>query len=94
MHIEDQIRNYIIENLLFGEEEGLTASQSLLETGVVDSTGVVELVAFLEKNFALEVADEDLAPENLDTIAAIAAFVRRKQAPCAADVTATDKGGQ
>jgi acyl carrier protein len=50
-----------------------------VDSGVVDSTGVIELVAFLEETFGIEVADEDLIPEHLDTIANIAAFVHSKR---------------
>jgi len=79
MDIEKQIRAYIVDNFLLGSEGGLTASDSLLETGVVDSTGVIELVAFLEEAYSIEVADEDLVPENLDSIANMTAFVTRKR---------------
>lgn len=76
----EEIRAYIVENFLLGEDEGLDESESLIESGVVDSTGVLELVSFLEGRFAIEVADEDLVPENLDRIPDIAAFVGRKLA--------------
>ncbi len=75
---EQQIRGYIVENFLLGEDDGFADSDSLLESGVVDSTGVLELVVFLETNFKIEVQDEDLVPENLDTICDLASFVERK----------------
>ncbi len=88
MDTEVQIRRYIVENFLLGDEGGVTASQSLLETGVVDSTGVMELVAFLEQTFGIRVADEELVPENLDTIDSITGFVERKTAGSAAGTAA------
>lgn len=82
MSVEEQIRTYIVENFLLGDEQGLSGSESLLDSGVVDSTGVIELVAFLEETFSIKVDDEELVPENLDTIGAIAAYVGRKQTAC------------
>ncbi len=72
------IRNFIEENFLFqiGDQK-LADDKSLLEAGVVDLTGVLELVAFLEDTFQIQVADKDIIPQNLDTINAITAFVER-----------------
>lgn len=79
--IEKQIRNFIVENFLFGESnDGLNDNDSLLETGIMDSTGVLELVAFIEENYKFKVKDEELVPENLDSIANISEFIRKKQA--------------
>jgi acyl carrier protein len=76
--VKTRIRAFIVENFLFGEEDGqLTDDDSLLETGIVDSTGVLELVQFLERTYSLNVKDEDLVPENLDTITRAAEYVRR-----------------
>jgi len=77
----DSIRAFIIDNFLFGEDPGLEASDSLLASGTVDSTGVLELILFLEETYGIAVADEDLVPENLDTIQRIADYVERKCAP-------------
>jgi len=79
--IEQQIRNFIIETFLFGESSnGLKDTDSLLETGVIDSTGVLELIAFIEETYKIKVKDEELVPENLDSIANVSDFIRRKQA--------------
>ena len=78
MLLEQRIRSYVVENFLLGDDGGLSSSESLFESGVLDSTGVLELVGFLEEQFEIEVANEDLVPENLDSIASIAAFVDRK----------------
>ena len=73
-------RSFIEENFLFqiGDQK-LADNQSLLEAGVVDSTGVLELVAFLEDTFHLQIADKDIIPQNLDTVDAITAFVEKSQ---------------
>ena len=78
--IRSAIRNFIEENFLFQiGDQNLADNQSLLEAGVVDSTGVLELVAFLEDTFHLQIADKDSIPQNLDTIDAITAFVERSE---------------
>ena len=79
--IDQQIRNFIIETFLFGESNsGFKDTHSLLETGVIDSTGVLELVAFIEETYGVRVRDEELVPENLDSVVNISDFIRRKQA--------------
>jgi acyl carrier protein len=78
--IRSAIRNFIEENFLFQiGDQNLADDQSLLEAGVVDSTGVLELVAFLEDTFHLQIADRDIIPQNLDTVDSITAFVERNQ---------------
>ncbi|MGC2395133.1 MAG: acyl carrier protein [Rhodomicrobium sp.] len=78
--IRSAIRNFIEENFLFQiGDQNLADDQSLLEAGVVDSTGVLELVAFLEDTFHLQIADKDIIPQNLDTVDSITAFVGRTQ---------------
>ena len=73
------IRQFIIDNFLFGQDaSGLQDGTSLLEQGIIDSTGVLELVAFLENNYGLQVADEDLVPQNFDSIDNLAAYIARK----------------
>jgi len=64
---------------MFREElDTLPETASLLDAGIIDSTGVLELVCFLESQFAIEIADDEMLPENLDSIAAISAYVQRK----------------
>ena len=73
------VRRFIAENFLFRDEaDAIGADASLLEAGIIDSTGVLELVCFLETTFGIQVADEDMLPENLDSIRAIASYVTRK----------------
>jgi len=75
-----KIRNYIAENLLLGSGETLDDEASLLDSGILDSTGAIEMVAFLESAFAITIADHELVAENLDSVARIAAFVEAKLA--------------
>jgi acyl carrier protein len=77
--IERRVRTFIEENFLFrGGLSKLSDTESLLDSGIMDSTGILELVAFLESDFAISMADADIVPENLDSIAAIAAYLGRK----------------
>jgi acyl carrier protein len=72
------IRNFIEENFLFGQYT-LKDNDSFLESGVLDSTGVLQLISFLGDSFGVTVADEEMIPDNLDSIDKIAAFLNRKQ---------------
>jgi acyl carrier protein len=77
--IKQEIRKFVVEIFLFGQEAGLTDDTSFLEQGIVDSTGVLELVAHLEKAYGIKVQDNELIPDNLDSINAIAGFLAKKQ---------------
>lgn len=77
--IAGEIRQFVITNFLFGHDDGtLIDSRSFLEGGVIDSTGVLELVAFLEQRFSISIGDRELLPENLDSVDNAARFVARK----------------
>jgi acyl carrier protein len=76
--VDDDIRAFVIQNFMFGQGAQLTDDESFLEAGIIDSTGVLELVGFLETKFGIVVADEDLVPANLDSVARVARFVERK----------------
>lgn len=79
--IEDQIRRFLLENFLFTDDAGqLSDHASLLEEGVVDSTGVLEVVGFIEWTFGLQIEDREIVPDNFDSVARLAKFVRDKQA--------------
>ena len=74
------IRGFIADNFLFrSADEAPGDDESLLDSGVVDSTGVLEIIAFLENAPGLTVADSDIVPDNLDSIRRIAAYVERKR---------------
>ncbi len=76
----DAIRAFIFENFLFdADDDGLQNDESFLDKGIIDSTGVLELVEWLEDEFGIPVEDEELVPENLDSVNQLAAFIARKQ---------------
>jgi acyl carrier protein len=78
--VEASIREFIAQNFVMARARGaIGADESLMDAGIVDSTGVLELTGFLEEKFGVKVEDAELVPENLDTIANIVAFVARKQ---------------
>jgi acyl carrier protein len=77
--IQDDLTHFIIENFLFGRQGGLTADDSFLEKGILDSTSILELILHLERTYDFAVEDSDLIPDNLDSINRLAAFVQRKQ---------------
>ena len=76
-----RLRQYVLENFLFTRDEGALADNaSFLETGIVDSTGIMEVIFFLEDEFGLNVTDEEMTPENLDSIDNLVSFVEKKLA--------------
>ena len=78
MPIKALIRAYILENFLYTDDgDQLHNDDSFLETGIVDSTGVVELVMFVEETFGIEVPDEDVVPENFDSVKALVCYVQQ-----------------
>jgi len=78
MEVAEAVRNFIIEYFLFGDDENLNNHTSFIEDGIVDSTGILELVAFLEETFSIHVEDEELIPENLDCISNVEKYVLSK----------------
>jgi acyl carrier protein len=81
MSIEQQLRQFVNETFLFGQGvEAIGADDSFMERGIIDSTGVLELVTFIEARYRVTLLDEDLVPENLDTFSRLTAFVERKLA--------------
>jgi acyl carrier protein len=75
-----KIRGFIFENFLFdADEDGLGNDDSFLDKGIIDSTGVLELVDWLEETFEISVSDEELIPENLDSVNLLAAFLEKKR---------------
>jgi len=75
---KEKVREFIVENFLFGSADGLKDDTSFLDEGIIDSTGVLELVTFLEETYEIQVEDEELIPENLDSIDNIAQFLEQK----------------
>ncbi len=77
--MKDKVRGFVVEHFLFGQGAGFQDAASFLEQGIMDSTGVLELVGFLEGNFGVKVADDELVPENLDSVDLICAYLERKR---------------
>jgi acyl carrier protein len=73
-----KIRAFIIENFLFGSDDGFKDDASFLEEGIIDSTGVLELVTFIEEEYSITIDDEELIPENLDSIDNVIGYLERK----------------
>lgn len=79
MNLEETIRNFVIETFIFDDSgEKLDNTQSFLETGVIDSTGMLELVSFIEEEFNLKMDDEDLIPDNLDSVNNVVNYINKK----------------
>ena len=81
MAVQDEIRSFI-QDTFFVESFG--ADDSFLRSGVIDSTGMLELVAFIETQYSFKIADAELVPENLDSLTKVSAFVARKRSASAA----------
>lgn len=79
MEFDETIRHFIIENFLFEEDENLKNDTSFLDNGIIDSTGILELVTFLEETYGITVEDEELIPENLDSIGNVVQYLGKKQ---------------
>ena len=77
--IKQELRAYIAENFIVSATASLADDASLLDSGVVDSTGFIELISFLEEHFGIQVKDDEMVPENLDSIANLEAYVTRKR---------------
>ena len=74
---KEKIRSFMIENFLFGEDIDLKDDTSFLEEGIIDSTGVLELIEYLEEEFNIQIDDEDLIPENLDSLNNLEQFIAK-----------------
>ncbi|MBS3758366.1 MAG: acyl carrier protein [Desulfobacterales bacterium] len=77
--VKPTLRQFIIDNFLFGDDNGLADDTSFLEEGIIDSTGMLELITFLEETFSIQLDDEELIPENLDSINNLVSFLSKKQ---------------
>jgi acyl carrier protein len=79
MPVKAELRKFVVENFMFGQEnQDFSDEASMLENGLIDSTGVLELVAFVEEKYGISVADEELVPANFDSVDNLAAYVRNK----------------
>ncbi len=78
MDYSSKVREFIVENFLFGDGDALRDDASFMEEGIIDSTGILELVFFLEESFNISVEDHELVPGNMDSLRSIAEFLTRK----------------
>lgn len=88
--IAQQVRDFIVSNFLYGQERTLHDTDSFLGEGIVDSTGVLQLVAFLEETYGISVADEDLTPDNLDSIKRVSDYISRKTSALLEDAAVSE----
>ncbi len=80
MNVQQQVRQFIIENFYVTDASELTDDASLIQGGWIDSTGMLELISFIEEEYGIRIDDTEMIPDHLDGIARIAAFVERKRA--------------
>lgn len=78
--LQHELRGYIVANYLFGQDDGFHDSDSFWELGLMDSTGVLELISYLEEKYAISLESSEIVPENLDSVEKLAHFVSRKTA--------------
>jgi len=81
--VAQEVREFIVSNFLYGQNRSLKDDDSFMGEGIVDSTGVLQLVAFLEETYGIKVEDEELIPENLDSISYVSAYLARKESATA-----------
>lgn len=80
MSVENTIREYVLENYLFTDDQNeLTNDDSFLNKGILDSTGILEIINLIEEQYNITVEDDEMIPENLDSVNNIVAFVSKKQ---------------
>lgn len=84
MSVLERVRQFVIDNFYVSDPSELTDDTLLVTQGYVDSTGMLEMISYLETEFGIRITDQETTPENLESIARIAAFVARKQAKTAA----------
>lgn len=78
MEIKEKVKGFILENIAIGHNGDLSGEISLLENGIIDSTSILELITFLEDEFGISIEDEEIIPENLDSLNNIEKFVQSK----------------
>lgn len=79
MSIESTLRSFILENFLFTQDQDALANDdSFLERGIVDSTGIMEVITFIEEEYGFTVSNAEMLPENLDSVESLARFVQQK----------------
>lgn len=80
--IEQRIQTFLLEKFPLARKTGIERDTALLEKGILDSLGILDLVSFLESEFSIPISDEDLLPENFQTLSTLSAFVLKKNGKC------------
>jgi len=78
MNSLENVKAYIVENFLFGDDHRIGPDTDFIENGILDSTGVLELVGFLEEKYGIRVEDDELVPDNLNSLEKIALYISKK----------------
>jgi len=84
MTLQQRVKQFILDNFYLSESAALGDDTSLIAEGIVDSTGMLEVIGFLEREYGIAIRDDETTPENLETIGRIAVFVERKTRSAAA----------
>jgi acyl carrier protein len=79
MNHTNEIRDFVVTNFLFGDASLLQDNTSFLDSGIIDSTGILELITFLEQTYDIKIEPEEMVPENLDSVNKVVQFLGRKQ---------------
>jgi acyl carrier protein len=93
-NIKNELHGFIRENYLFGEEYRFSDDDSFLERGIIDSTGILELIAFVEERYSLKIEDDELLPANLDSVNRLVRFIEGKRAAAAPAAAAGEQAAQ
>lgn len=78
MNLNEKLKTFIVDNFLFGQADSLNNDTDFFENGIIDSTGIVELVSYVEETFNITVQDEELIPENFSSVNKVSEFINRK----------------
>lgn len=78
MDYKESVKNFIVENFLFGESDRIKDDTSFLDSAIIDSTGILELIAFLEETFDVSIDDQEMLPENFDSLNNISQYLSKK----------------
>lgn len=93
MNLLEDIRNFVVMTFLFGDPAPLQDDASLMDSGIIDSTGILELVTFMETTYHVTIENEEMIPENLDSVSRLARFLARKLDSAAAVAQTPTQGG-
>lgn len=82
-NVKQKVRDFILDNFLMGSEADISDESSFMDNHIIDSTGFLELIMFVEETFGVHVSDSEMLPENLDSLNAIDSYIERKRSAAA-----------